>query len=40
MQKINIGDTVLIVKNKDRGKKGKVIKVIPKELFVQRDIEH
>jgi len=31
MQKIKKGDTVLIVKNKDRGKKGKVIKVIPKD---------
>ena len=31
MQKIKKGDTVLIVKGKDRGKKGKVINVIPKE---------
>jgi large subunit ribosomal protein L24 len=31
MQKIKKGDTVLVVKGKDKGKKGKVIKVIPKE---------
>lgn len=31
MNKIKKGDTVLIVKGKDKGKKGKVIKVIPQE---------
>ncbi len=31
MNKIKKGDLVLIVKGKDRGKKGKVIKVIPRE---------
>lgn len=31
MNKIKKRDTVLIVKGKDRGKKGKVIKVLPKE---------
>jgi len=34
MQKIKKGDTVLIVKGKDKGKKGKVIKVIPKEARI------
>lgn len=29
--KIKKGDTVLIIKGKDRGKQGKVIKVLPKE---------
>jgi len=31
MQKIKKGDTVLIIRGKDRGKTGKVMKVIPKE---------
>jgi large subunit ribosomal protein L24 len=34
MQKIKKGDTVLVVKGKDKGKKGKVIKVIPKEARI------
>ncbi len=34
MNKIKKGDTVLIVKGKDKGKKGKVIKVIPKEMRI------
>ena len=29
--KIHKGDTVLIISGKDRGKKGKVLKVLPKE---------
>lgn len=34
MMKIKKGDTILVVKGKDKGKKGKVLRTFPKEMKV------